>query len=296
MKKLLLALALFLLPISAEAASRFWVGGTGAWDNVTTTHWSATTGGAGGASAPTTGDSVTFDGASGGGTVTPAANISGLSLAQITMTAFTGTLDFSANNPNLTLTGNGFTVGNGAEGTRTLNLGSGTFTITGVNANVWDATSVASLTFNAGTSTILMQPGAFNNTTFVTGGKTYATVTFGPSAFQTAIAVTGNGATFGNLNINGVAQVRLPSLTITNAIAWVGTSSAPIVVFNQTAGSVSTLTLSAAGGTAQWAALGGITFATNNMTANNSFSIGNMTNATINNPSVGGGGGHIIGG
>jgi len=31
-------------------AVRYWVGGTGNWDNSDTTHWSATTGGAGGSS------------------------------------------------------------------------------------------------------------------------------------------------------------------------------------------------------------------------------------------------------
>lgn len=44
-------------------ASRYWVGGTGTWD-ATTTNWSATSGGAGGASAPTSADDVYFDSAS----------------------------------------------------------------------------------------------------------------------------------------------------------------------------------------------------------------------------------------
>lgn len=51
-------------------AARFWVGGTGTWDASTTTNWSATTGGAGGASAPTSADTATFDansGVAGGG-------------------------------------------------------------------------------------------------------------------------------------------------------------------------------------------------------------------------------------
>ncbi|MGV0954683.1 MAG: hypothetical protein ACOYBR_10255, partial [Fluviibacter sp.] len=44
-------------------ADRYWVGGTGSWD-ATTTHWSATSGGAGGASVPTSADNVFFDSAS----------------------------------------------------------------------------------------------------------------------------------------------------------------------------------------------------------------------------------------
>jgi fibronectin-binding autotransporter adhesin len=43
--------------------TRYWVGGTGTW-NATTTNWSATSGGAGGASVPTSADAVIFDSAS----------------------------------------------------------------------------------------------------------------------------------------------------------------------------------------------------------------------------------------
>ena len=42
-------------------ADRYWVGGSGTWDETTTTNWSATSGGAGGASAPTDLDNVIFD-------------------------------------------------------------------------------------------------------------------------------------------------------------------------------------------------------------------------------------------
>ena len=42
-------------------ADRFWVGGSGSWDATSTTNWSATSGGAGGASAPTSADDVYFD-------------------------------------------------------------------------------------------------------------------------------------------------------------------------------------------------------------------------------------------
>jgi hypothetical protein len=42
-------------------ADRYWVGGAGTWDATTTTNWSATSGGAGGDSAPTSTDNVIFD-------------------------------------------------------------------------------------------------------------------------------------------------------------------------------------------------------------------------------------------
>ena len=45
-------------------ADRYWVGGAGTWDATTTTNWSASSGGAGGASAPTSADNVIFNSAS----------------------------------------------------------------------------------------------------------------------------------------------------------------------------------------------------------------------------------------
>ena len=42
-------------------ADRYWVGGAGTWDATTTTNWATTSGGAGGASAPTFEDNVIFD-------------------------------------------------------------------------------------------------------------------------------------------------------------------------------------------------------------------------------------------
>jgi hypothetical protein len=42
-------------------ADRYWVGGTGTWDATSTTNWATSSGGAGGASAPTSADNVIFD-------------------------------------------------------------------------------------------------------------------------------------------------------------------------------------------------------------------------------------------
>lgn len=48
-------------------ANRYWRGGTGTWNSTNTTNWSATSGGAGGASVPTAADAVIFNASSGGG-------------------------------------------------------------------------------------------------------------------------------------------------------------------------------------------------------------------------------------
>jgi gliding motility-associated-like protein len=50
---------LFLFNLGIDAANRYWVGGTGAWNDPA--HWSATSGGPGGASVPAMNDDVFFD-------------------------------------------------------------------------------------------------------------------------------------------------------------------------------------------------------------------------------------------
>lgn len=127
-------------------ASRFWVGSTGTWDNSDTTHWAATSNGAGGQSVPGASDTVTFDANSGGGTVTPNYD---MTVTSITMGAFTGTLDFSANNNSPTMA----TFSGTGTGTRTLNMGSGTWTLTGTGT-IWNVGVSTNMTLDAGTSTI----------------------------------------------------------------------------------------------------------------------------------------------
>lgn len=69
-------------------ADRYWRGGSGTWNNANTTNWSTTSGGAGGASVPTSGDNVFFD-ANSTGTCTIAGTVP---CANLTFTGFTGTL------------------------------------------------------------------------------------------------------------------------------------------------------------------------------------------------------------
>lgn len=112
-------------------ANRYWVGGTGTWDATTTTHWSATSGGAGGASAPTSADNVIFDAASNATayTVTPGVNATftgSITGTTLTVTAVTsGTLavgqtllsDFCFAGTTITALG----TGSGGLGTYTVN-------------------------------------------------------------------------------------------------------------------------------------------------------------------------------
>ena len=127
-------------------AARFWVGGTGTWDASSTTNWSATTGGAGGASVPTSADTVTIDASSGSGTITVNTNFT---ITTLTCGAMNMTLDFSANNNTPTITSS-FTIS--GTGTRTLNMGNGVWTFSGLAFTIG---TITNLTINQGASSIL---------------------------------------------------------------------------------------------------------------------------------------------
>lgn len=70
-------------------ADRYWVGGTGSWDASSTANWSATSGGAAGASAPTIADQAIFNASSGTGTVTIFTGATCLTLTASAITANT---------------------------------------------------------------------------------------------------------------------------------------------------------------------------------------------------------------
>lgn len=130
-------------------AARFWVaGGNGLWSS--TTNWSATTGGASGASVPGSGDTVTFNASSGAGTATVDSSVT---VQTLTMTGFTGTLAFGSNTISLNSTG---TVYNGAAtftvtGTPVIIVTNSTATATTVNAGAVTEANAISFNFTAGT-------------------------------------------------------------------------------------------------------------------------------------------------
>lgn len=135
---------LVLVPrLEGAAVTRFWVGGTGTWDNAATGHWSATSGGASGAAAPTNIDTAVFDANSGFGTantlVTVAATaaaatvtISGLTAIKNSGFAFAG---------NLTITGTFTLGGNSTQGVNRLLW---TSTVVGTQRTVTAAAYVVS--------------------------------------------------------------------------------------------------------------------------------------------------------
>lgn len=174
--KYIFILAIFLIPNVSEAADRYWVGGTDTWNSTAGSKWSTTSGGAGGASAPTSGDNVFFDSNSGTGTVTIASTAAG---ANVDFTGFTGTLSHPA---------------------------ATTWTVSG------SLTMSSGMTYtlgNAVTSAITFNSTASGNT-FTSAGKTFGNITFdgsgGAWTLQDNLS-TGSGATLtltrGTLDTNG---------------------------------------------------------------------------------------------
>lgn len=276
-------------------ANRFWVGGTGTWDASDTTHWAATSGGAGGQSVPTSADTVTFDGASGGGTVT--VNFGGtISIQSLSFGAFTGTLDFATNNNNITLSAGTPVFGSGT-GTRTLNMGSGTWSLTGGNAS-WFFQNTTNLTLNAGTSTIAFTGTATGVRAFEGGGKTYNIVTVNSSANH-AFRISGAN-TIGALTVAAPNRILFPvgkTNTITNFTNIIGSSSSNVGIISSDPNFGIATVSSANNWAGDWCGLmymtfsGGGTFA-----ATNSLNLGNNTGITITPPSGGGGVVGVIGG
>lgn len=271
-------------------AARFWVGGTGTWDASTTTNWAASSGGAGGETVPGSGDTVTFDGSSGGGTVTVNTTVN---VTSITMGAFTGTLDFATNDNNVTLVS---WSGTGS-GTRTLNMGDGTWTITGTTGTVFTNQTSTNFTMNANGSTLLITAALTGTRTIDFGSRTYNIVTLVDTSGLSLPTDLFGACTIATLNLTPPVHVRgAPGVshTVTNAINWAGTAYNSVIQI----GTSSTTGVNAqfpltGGGTMAWATFRSVTF-TGSPVASNSFDLGDNSGITINGPSGGGGGGQRV--
>lgn len=268
-------------------ANRFWVGGTGTWDATSTTHWSASTGGSSGASVPGASDNIAFDNNSGGGTVTVATDVNSLIL---TMGAFTGTLDFSTNNNNVTI---GTFSGTGT-GVRTLNMGNGTWTITGTSGTIWSCSVTTNFTLNANSSILKFTGSASATRTVTPGSVTYATVEVDANSGGGNLSIS-QGLTCSTFTVTGPNFVTIGSgLTVTaSSLSISGSSGSPVFLSNTsiTGGTAAGISVASGTPTITWAALrvcsfsGGATF-----NATNSFDLGENSGVTITAPSTSGGG------
>lgn len=169
---------------------RYWVGGTANWDGTAGTKWSATSGGPGGVSVPTTADDVFFD-ASSTGTVTIASGNTGAK--SINCTGFTGTIAGSATISvagSITLVAGMSYTHNGTvtiTGTCTLITAGKTFS--NVNMNGVGITFTLGDALNLGAGTLTLTEGSFNTNSY---SITAASMNGAGSAFK---SVTLNAST-----------------------------------------------------------------------------------------------------
>lgn len=279
-------------------ANLYTSGGTvnGRWDATNTNNWVSSSGGTNyGQTIPGSGDAATLDAASGGGTVTVNATIT---IQSLTCGAFTGTLDFSANNNNVTLSTNSGFNGSGS-GTRTINLGNGTWTLTGTGT-MWNLSTTTNLTFNANSSTIVFTATSASPRNMLTGGKTYSTITISANTSLGQFSFT-TAPTIGTFNVSAPNAISFPSsatTTITNALTLNGMSLTSLVeLYSDTLGTTGTVS-SANNGTFTWTTFRDLTFSGGGtFSATNSIDLGRNSGITITAPSAGGsGGGSVYGG
>lgn len=148
-----------------------------------------------------------------------------------------GIFDNSAGNYSFTC----LTFSSNSAATRTLTLGSATYTFSGTG-NAWNV-STSALTYTANTATIVISNTTATGKTFNGAGYTYGTVTFSGDN------ITANGAnTYGTLNINtagltnGVKFAISVTQTVTTAFTTNGSAGNLAKMVSTSAGTAFTLT------------------------------------------------------
>ena len=196
-------------------ANRYWVGGAGTWNTTSTTNWSTSSGGSGGAPVPTAADSVFFDQA---GTYTVTCSVA-LFCLDITVSA--GTVTFSSNGT-LTISGS-------------MSLLAGT---------VWSATGT--ITFNATTTgkTVTTNGVSLNGNIIFngagggwtlgsaltsTGSLTVTNGTFSTSVSNYAVTALAIDSSFGT---NRTISLNASTVTFTAAVTVVNFTVAINLTFN----------------------------------------------------------------
>jgi hypothetical protein len=193
-------------------AARYWVTlGTGTWND--SSNWSATSGGASGASVPTAADTVFFDAASGTGDVT--LDVQG-SCVSITCTGFAGRIAFGTNNILLNGVGTVFTGSTtmGVTGTPLIILTNGTATARTITPTAVTEANSISFRITAGTGTLSV------------------TTTGGPAVrdldFTDGVNPTGYGGALQNLSLtiygNFKASTNMTKVAGTSGLTFAATS------------------------------------------------------------------------
>lgn len=240
---------------------------------------------------PGSADTVTFDGNSGGGTCT--LNFGGtITIASLTIGAFTGTWDNSVNNNNITVSGGSTAFSLSGSATRTIKLGSATYTMTSSTAN-WSFSNPSNATFTGSSATITYNGGA-GAKTFNGGDKSYGTLNIGAASGSGGVFSFTGSNTFSNVNVTAPNLIEFQNgqtQTISNSVAWTGSSGSEIALMTN-GNTVTSAIAFAAGSTMQWSAFRCLT-CTGSPVATNSFDLGGNSGVSITAPSGGGGGGFV---
>lgn len=231
-------------------AAYFWVGGSGTWNNSSTTNWATSSGGAGGAGVPTNADTATFDTNSGTtATVTVAATAVSLSTTvnksdinlslsgSPTLCTAAGTLTLTTGT--ITLNNNTLSVGalsSSGTGTRVIAFGTGTIALTSTTAATtildvavatnYSSTGTPKFTRNQAATATFNYQGSSNYAPnlYVTTGA--SALTLGASANLGILDFTGSTCSVsGSVNVYG---------NITLATGGTYTSFSPFFLANLT--------------------------------------------------------------
>jgi hypothetical protein len=195
-------------------ANRYWVGGSGTWDASNTANWSTTSGGASGASVPTSADVVWIDAASGAVTVTLGYSPTVLA---VVMTGFTGTFDG---------VGSLYTISLASAGT------------------IWTVPTTG-MTLN-GSPNITFTDTSTTNKQFAGGSRTYGALTIGGTTGTSQLTIS-NSNTFTSIaSTKTVAHtINFASNTTTTIGTWnvTGTAGNVVIVFCVSTGGSATVNI-----------------------------------------------------
>jgi hypothetical protein len=236
-------------------ANRFWVGGSGTWNNSSTSNWAATSGGAAGASAPTSIDDVFFDANSGTPTVT-----AGTAATCLSWSHAAGTATFNIESAGVSVHG-GVTW---SAGTNFLG-----------NARIRFAAESGSWTLNLAGRPLTPDTGAVGGSLFFlsptsTAVWTFAgTFNFGAAATDSQLQVAGGTVNTANVAVQNLRNLSvLGTATMLFGTSTLGVGNVTVAETTTISAATATFNVSQAGPTA-FAVLfthGGKTYGTINAT------------------------------
>lgn len=208
-------------------ADRYWRGGTGTWDSTTTTNWSTTSGGAGGASVPTAADDVFFDANSNIGTGSFTVTLANVSRVcrNLTISGLDGIMTLGGTSVGLTVSGSLFFPATNFNRTYT---GTTVFnaTTTG-NTVTTNGVSFANVNFNGvgGEWTLGSAFTATGTTTLGAGTLNLGGFTLSTGAFASSNTSV-RAINFGTANIaltSTIALTTVLSMATATNFTWTGT-------------------------------------------------------------------------